>query len=349
MSNGNNGRKKKLEKKTLLALAGLLLISIVVTVLAPEEDSKGANTDESQQESTSVYHTEKEQQDNFTENSSTQNTEEVTSNKELIFSMVDVGQADGFVLEYGDMVAVIDCGTSSTCGAMVNYLHDKEINQIDLLFGTHPHDDHMGGMMTILENFEIGKVIIPEAENITSDWYMELEDELAEGDYDVRFIKEGDVYYMDEVTITVLEQLDNPIDDINNYSAIMKITLGEMDIIMTGDAETKVEKELLQSGKDISAEVLKIGHHGSTTSTSMAFLNAVNPTYALISSGVGNRYKHPTEKIMERLESKGIITYRTDECGTVVLTITPTDITFNCEPGDYLSGTELKEKMRNAS
>lgn len=349
MSNDNNDRKKKLDKKTILTMAGLLLISILVIALLPEEDNKGTDVEELQHESTPVYQTDKEQQSNSTENSSIQNTEGATANKELIFSMVDVGQADGFVLEYGDMVAVIDCGTSSTCKEMVNYLQDREITQIDLLFGSHPHDDHMGGMMTILENFKIGKVIIPEAENITSDWYMELEEELYEGDYDVRFIKEGDVYYMDDVTITVLEQMSNPIDDINNYSAIMKITLGEMDIIMTGDAETKVEKELLQSGKDISAEVLKIGHHGSNTSTSITFLNAVNLTYALISSGVGNRYKHPTEKTMERLENKGIITYRTDECGTVVLTITPTDITFNCEPGDYLSGTELKEKVRNVS
>lgn len=349
MSNDNNGRKKKLDKKTILTMAGLLLISILVTVLLPEEDNKGVDSNEAQNESTSVHQNEKEEKTNQQENSNTQNTEELVADKKLIFSMVDVGQADGFVLEYGDMVAVIDCGTSSTCEAMVNYLQDREINQINYLFGSHPHDDHMGGMMTILENFEIGKVIIPEAENITSDWYMELEEELYEGDYDVRFIKEGDVYYMDDVTITILEQLSNPVDDINNYSAIMKITFGEMDIIMTGDAETKVEKELLQAGKDISAEVLKIGHHGSNTSTSIAFLDAVNPTYALISSGVGNKYKHPTEKIMERLESRGIITYRTDECGTVVLTITPTDITFNCEPGDYLSGTELKEEVRNAS
>jgi beta-lactamase superfamily II metal-dependent hydrolase len=262
-------------------------------------------------------------------------------------SMVDVGQADGFVFEQNGMVAVIDCGTEETVDNLTEYLKERGITTIHLLFGSHPHDDHMGGMAELLEEegITVEKVIMPDAQGIDTDWYEELEVLLYEGDYDIEFIKEGNVYQLGEATITVLEQQEGLLEDPNNYSAILKITLGEMDVIMTGDARTEVERAVLESGQDISAEILKIGHHGSKTSTSVKFLDAVDPIYALISCEVGNKHKHPTEKIMERLEERGIVVYRTDECGTVVLTITSTDVTFNCEPGDYLSGTELKEKV----
>lgn len=342
-------------------MAVLLLLFILVTVLFPEDDTAAADSTTPQYESTveiqleltdstePIESTESTELTYPSENPSTQARNEAATDDVLILSMVDVGQADAFVLEYEGMVTVIDSGEDANCEALMNYLNERGITEIDLLFGSHPHEDHIGGMVTLITNYEVGTVYLPEAEGIGSDCYDELQEELYEGDYNVQYIKEGDVYYMGDVTITVLEQFEPPLDEVNNYSAIMKITLGEMDVIMTGDAETKVEKELLRSGQDISAEVLKVGHHGSNTSTSTAFLDAVNPTYALISCGLANKHKHPTEKIMERLESRGIIVYRTDECGTVVLTITPTDITFNCEPGDYLSGTELKEKVGNAS
>lgn len=343
MSNGKSGRKKKLDKKTIITFAILLLLSFLVTVLFPEEDTAEADGTTSQYESTEPIQWETTE---WPQNSEIFDTQ---TGETLILGMVDVGQADAFVLEYAGKVTVIDCGMEETCGALMDYLNNRGITKIDLLFGSHPHEDHIGGMVTILTNYEIGTVYLPEVEGIGSDTYDELQEELYEGNYNVKYIKEGDIYYMNAVTITVLEQFEPPLDEVNNYSAIMKITLGEMDVLMTGDAETKVEKELLQSGKDISAEVLKLGHHGSNTSTSVAFLEAVNPKYVLISCGVANKHKHPTEKIMERLESRDIIVYRTDECGTVVLYITTTDITFNCEPGDYLSGTELKEKVGDAS
>lgn len=346
MSNGKSGRKKLAKAVSIVIL---VILWCLVTTLFPEDDAVGttSNTQQQQYENTATEQSETTESTETNDNQETQNTNGTATEEVLIFTMVDVGQADGFVLEYEDKVAVIDCGAEDTCEALVNYLNQREIAKIDFLFGSHPHDDHMGGMLTILENFEIGKIIIPEVEGIGSDWYEELEDEFEAGDYNLEYLKEDDVYYLGDVTITVLEQFEPPLDEINNYSAIMKVTLGEIDILMTGDAETAVEKELLQSGKDISAEILKVGHHGSKTSTSNKFLDAVNPEYALISCAVRNKHKHPTETTMEKLESREIIVYRTDECGTVVLTITPTDVTFNCEPGDYLSGTELKEKVRD--
>ena len=112
------------------------------------------------------------------------------------------------------------------------------------------------------------------------------------------------------------------------------------------EIQERTEEEILQSGADVEAEMLKIGHHGSQTSTSTAFLDAVNPKYALISAKVGNKYDHPMPVTMEKLRERNIEVYRTDEQGTVVITITAKEITFNCTPGDYLGGTQLSEKVK---
>ena len=113
---------------------------------------------------------------------------------------------------------------------------------------------------------------------------------------------------------------------------------------MTGDAETEIEEKILESGVNIDAEILKLGHHGSDTSNSEAFLDAISPEYGLISSGLGNKYEHPIKEIMQRMEERNIEVYRTYESGSVVITITTDDVSFSCEPGDYLSGPELEER-----
>ena len=338
MANVKSVRKKLAKNVTIIVV--LLILSLISNLLFAEEENSETTETTPQNEIIEQIQGETTESTDPSKESTTQETEGV-----LLFTMVDVGQGDGFVLEQNGFVAVLDCTTDSDCKSLIEYLNQKGITKIDILYLSHPHDDHIGGAPAVLDNFEIGTVVMPEVEGIDTDCYAELEELLYEGNYNIDYSKEGNVYNVGDATITVLEQQDGFLDEPNNYSAILKITYGDMDVIMTGDAETAVEKELLQSGQDISAEVLKVGHHGSNTSTSVKFLDAVAPEYALISCGLANKHKHPTEKIMERLESRDITVYRTDECGTVILTITKTDITFNCEPGDYLSGTELKEKV----
>jgi metallo beta-lactamase superfamily hydrolase len=245
-----------------------------------------------------------------------------------------------------EQVALVDCGTRSTGENVVKYLNELGINKIDYLFGTHPHDDHMGGMYDVITNFEIGKIIIPEVEpgKVTSNWYAKLMKEIKDKNYNVEYPVVGTTYNLGKSTMKVIASMKDPGNNLNNYSTVLKVSFGDMDIIMTGDAETEVEKEILQSGENIEAEILKIGHHGSNTSTSDEFLEAVNPDYALISAKVGNKYEHPVKSTMEKLKNNSIIVYRTDESGTVEITITTDDVSFSCEPGDYLCGVELEEK-----
>lgn len=197
-------------------------------------------------------------------------------------------------------------------------------------------------MYDVITNIDVGKIIIPEIKlgEVTTNWYMKLMQEIKTGDYELVYAEVGQKYDLGEANINVIGPISEYDGNLNNYSTILKVTLGESDIIMTGDAETGVEEALI--GQDLDAEILKVGHHGSDTSSSDEFLDAVNPDYALISAKLGNKYNHPIKSVMEKLEKREIEVYRTDENGTVVLTITSNSITADCEPGDYLSGEELE-------
>lgn len=264
---------------------------------------------------------------------------------QLVVHMIDVGQADCFLLIQDDMTALVDCGTRSTGKDAVEYIKGLGITKLDYVIGTHPHDDHMGGMYDVITNFEVGTVIIPDGKpSSTTNWYTKLTDELETGEYQIQYVKQGDILNLGDATMLVIAAETDVGSNDNNYSICFKVSFGEMDMIMTGDAEIEVEEKILESGVSIDAEILKVGHHGSDTSNSEEFLDAISADYALISCGFPNKYDHPIKSTMEKLEERNIEVYRTDESGSVIITITSNDVTFNCEPGDYLSGAELEER-----
>lgn len=267
---------------------------------------------------------------------------------ELIITMIDVGQADSFLFQQNEKTMLVDCGTRSDGDDVVEYIKELGITKLDYVFGTHPHDDHMGGMYDVINNIEVGKIIIPEVEDgkVTSNWYEKLMTELSTGTYEVEYAKLGNEYELGDAKIKIIGQFTEYKGGLNNYSTVMKISFGEMDIIMTGDAETIVEEEILKSDENIEAEILKVGHHGSDTSTSDEFLDAVSPEYALISTEIGNKYEHPIKSVMDKLKKRNIEVYRTDESGTIVITVTSDDATFSKDPGDYLSGTEAETRYK---
>lgn len=271
-------------------------------------------------------------------------TPEVLVDGALTVIMIDVGQADSFLLIQDGKTALIDCGTRYDGDDILAFLSSLNITKLDYVFGTHPHDDHMGGMLEVIQGIEVGKLVVPEVEKgkVTSNWYKSLEK--AYTNYNVIRPKVGDVYELGDATMTVLGPIDTTPSNVNNYSTILMVSFGEMDILFTGDAETSTEKDLLESGVNLDAEILKIGHHGSDTSSSDAFLDAVSPEYGLLSTAVGNKHDHPIGEIMDRYEKRGIEIYRTDQSGTVTLTITATDVEFSCEPGDYRDGIEMAEQ-----
>lgn len=280
-----------------------------------------------------------------TTETTTQMPEMANPSGELTLTMIDVGQADSFLLVQDGKTMLVDCGTRSTGEDVVKYLNEQGITRLDYVIGTHPHDDHMGGMYDVITNFEIGKIIMPEVEvgKVTTNWYVKLMQEIKQGAYELEYAKLGAVYDLGEASFKIIGPIETDESNLNNYSIVLKVTFGDMDVIMTGDAETKVERDIIDSGEALDAEILKVGHHGSDTSSSDEFLDVVSPIYALISAKVGNKYEHPIKSTMQKLEKRKIEVYRTDENGTVVATITAHDVKFSTAPGDYLSGTELEE------
>ena len=272
------------------------------------------------------------------------NSPEVLVDGALTVIMFDVGQADSFLLIQDGKTALIDCGTRFDGDEILAYLNDLNISRLDYVFGTHPHDDHMGGMQEVIQGIEVGKLVVPDVKKgkVSANWYKSLESVYS--NYDVIRPKVGDVYELGDATMTVLGPIDTDPSNVNNYSTILMVSFGEMDILFTGDAETSLEKDLINSGVNLDAEILKIGHHGSDTSSSDAFLDAVSPEYGLLSTEIGNKHDHPIGEIMDKYEKRGIEIYRTDQSGTVTLIVTATDVEFSCEPGDYRDGIEMAKE-----
>ena len=327
MFSNKSGRKKTANLKKVIGIL-LVLISLIASIAFRE-----------------IYINREDQEANPPQESTSSGEGQTITEGNLMLHMIDVGQADSFLLIQDDCIALIDCGTRSTGEDVVEYLKNMGITEIDYVIGTHPHDDHMGGMYDVITNFEIGTIIIPEIEEgeITTNWYMKLMKEIKDGNYTVDHPELKEIYNLGYASMKIIGPISEPKDNTNNYSIVLKVTFGEMDIIMTGDAEKDVEEEILASRENLDAEILKVGHHGSDTSNTKEWLDAITPQYALISTKVGNKYNHPIKSVMELLEERKIEVYRTDENGSVIATITSNNVTFNCEPGDYLSGEEVEE------
>lgn len=257
---------------------------------------------------------------------------------------IDVGQGDSILVIQKDQVMLVDCGTRAKGSTVVEYLKELGITKIDILVGTHSHDDHMGGMAEVIRNFEIGTLYAPDnsKESITTFWYMDFLDAVSEKNVNWVYPEVGTTFGVGDANVQIVAPNSKEYNNMNNYSIVLRVTYGETDVLLMGDAETLSEEEIMNNGLYIDVDVLKLGHHGSSTSSSEKFLNATTPQYAIMSVGKGNTYHHPIKSVMERLENMEITVYRTDESGTIIMSTDGKSITFNVEPGDYLSGDELK-------
>lgn len=253
--------------------------------------------------------------------------------QQLDITMFDVGQAECFLLEKGQFIVLVDCGSASQGKRIVNSIKERNIGKIDYVFITHPHEDHMGGMSEIIRNFQVDKIVLPSIDEtkITAKWYNRLMDSLSSGKYELEVAEKGKTYHIDDVEIKIISDESYQGSNINNYSTVLKISYGQNSIIMTGDAEEKIEKQILSTCENIEATILKVGHHGSKTATTQEFLDAIKPKYALISCGVNNKFNHPNQEVLDRLDKQNVKIFRTDELGTITLTITKQDLVLNVQ------------------
>jgi Predicted hydrolase (metallo-beta-lactamase superfamily) len=253
---------------------------------------------------------------------------------ELRVSFINVGQADSILVQQGSSSMLIDAGNNSDDKTVGNYLTSQGVKELQYFIGTHKDEDHIGGADYVVNSFKVGKVYFPK-QTATTKTFEDFASAVKNKGLTLTVPKVGDQFKLGDALVTVLAPNGSSYEDSNDYSIVVKVTFGGTSFLLTGDAEALSEKEMVSAGRDLSATVLKVGHHGSGTSTSQAFLNKVNPKYAVISVGKDNKYGHPAQETMDRLKAKGITVYRTDEGGTIVATSNGKDITFNVKPGSY--------------
>ena len=238
---------------------------------------------------------------------------------QLKVHFIDVGQGDAILaqLPNGETM-LVDAGKKEDGSTMVTYLQQLGIKQVDYLVGTHPHSDHIGGLPAVIQAFDIGKVYMPRVTHNTETFQQVLLAIKQKG-LKITPARAGTVILdQDNLNIVFVAPGGTDYENLNDWSAVTRISYGNTAFLLTGDAETDSEQEMLQSGAALQADVLKVGHPGSNSSTSQAFLKIVNPKYAVISAGAGNDYGHPHAETLTRL--KGIEVYRTDLMGTVIFT-----------------------------
>ncbi|WP_297429910.1 ComEC/Rec2 family competence protein [Clostridium sp.] len=266
------------------------------------------------------------------------------SEANLKIHYIDVGQGDSELIQVNGKNILIDAGTSDK--KALDYLKSIGITALDYLIATHPHEDHIGSMDDVINNFNVGTFYAPKV-TTTTKTYENMIKALKSKDLKINVPKVGDVIKIGNSTLAFLAPNSSKYDDLNNYSIVCKLKYGNTSFLFMGDAQDVSENEILEKQLDVQADVLKVGHHGSHSSTTQGFLDKVNPKYAVISCEKGNDYGHPHKETLDKLNEKNINVFRTDLEGTIIATSDGKDIKFNVNPVDKKSNIPGNENKNS--
>ena len=252
------------------------------------------------------------------------------------FHFIDVGQGDATLIKTGNKNVLIDTGKKSAKDELLNYLNSHGVTEIEYFVITHFDSDHMDNGVDILDNYDVKNLIVPDQSktNKTIERFLDkVEEQVTSKDIDVLNANEmiGERLEVEQLELTVLAPLRNDYDDSNDYSVTMMVRFGNKRVLLSGDAEKEAEEDIVSkySTSDLNCDVYKLGHHGSSTSSSQELLDLATPEYVIVSCGLGNEYGHPHIETMERVKDLKI--YRTDTQGSIVLKVANDEITVKTE------------------
>lgn len=275
---------------------------------------------------------------NSTENIES-NTVTVPEDSTFEIHFIDVGQADCALILCDGEAMMIDGGNSADSSLVYAYLQKQGIDHLEVMVATHSDEDHCGGLSGAL-NYATVDVAYCSVTDHSTKAFTNFVTYLAKQDKSISVPSAGDVFTLGSAICTILGPI-NQVDDPNDMSIVIRIEYGDTSFLFTGDAEYDEEMDILDAGYDISCDVLKVGHHGSSSSTGYQWLKAASPTYAVISVGTDNSYGHPTETVLSRLRDADVTTYRTDLQGTIICTSDGQTVSFAVEKNqnaDTLAG-----------
>lgn len=261
---------------------------------------------------------------------------------EAIVSFVDVGQGDCELIRVGDVNILIDSGDVENESDVLGFLDYSGVTYLDIIIATHPHTDHYGAMYRVLENFGVGLFLMPEIPEKLIPYgitYERLLTVASNNNVPVRYAKAGERFILGEegCYLDILSPIYYDYSDLNDYSITAKFVHGENTFLFTGDLQEFSELDLTESGADVDADVLKLGHHGSAGASSEEFLGAVTPKIAVIGVAEYNSYRHPRAEVLERLKSVGCYTsYSTANNGNIVIVSDGVDLRVEVEKNHAL-------------
>lgn len=250
---------------------------------------------------------------------------------------IDVGQGDCELILSGGKTVLIDAGENDQGDTVVNYLKNLGIQKIDLLIATHPHSDHIGGMDRVIDSFDIGRIVMPRLPDDlvpTTRTYTDVLTAIASKGLKITPAKVGDSYDFGPGRLTILGPAAE-YDELNNTSLVCRFVYDGVSFLFTGDMESPVEKDMIkEGGASLKSDVLKVGHHGSRTSTSQKFYQAVDPACCVICVGEDNSYGHPNPETLDTIAENGAEIYRTDYHGSIVLGVCDKTLNVSTEKGN---------------
>ena len=268
----------------------------------------------------------------------------ITSSTEMQVHFIDVGQGDSTLIISGEHAMLIDTGVDTKGTAVQNYMRKQGIKKLDYLILTHPDKDHIGGAPVVITKFQIDKVFMSYFKKDTK-IYNKVIQSLEEKRLNDEIPVVGEKYELGNAEFTIIapnRSYEGTEDESNNSSIGILLQNGKNRFIFTGDAEKEAEQDIVKNKLAIAADVYQVGHHGSKTSSTKKFLNAVQPKFAVISCGKGNENGQPHEKVLNNFRKKDIQVFRTDEQGSIVATSDGENITWNCDPSTtWKSGERL--------